>query len=173
MCFRLTCGLPQGAAISPKADLLLSPINLHRFSSRCCFDFPPQCFLFAVNLHYVYNSKFKISPDISVPVQSGPVEPWQLADPNVPIYIRAGPGRGSKSCCRKGAHVYMKAVYVGQWVSVCVCVCALSQGLRDYVDKRCTWCFRLSFSPPLPPFILPPSPSPPAISNISLRLLKD
>lgn len=48
-------------------------------------------------------------------------------------------------------------------VKGCICwpVCALSQGLGDYVDKRCTWCFRLSFSPPLPPFICLPSPPSP------------
>lgn len=56
-------------------------------------------------------------------------------------------------------HPVEKAACVRMKGCICWPVCVLSQGLGDYVDKRCTWCFRLSFSPPLPPFIRLPSPS--------------
>lgn len=160
-----------------------SQVILHRLFFRCMFLFFPYLFCWKSILCQRFRVSNKSQHKCSKSKQAN--GPRQLGDLNVPFHIRAGPGRGSKSRSPKGAHVYMKScicwpvsvcVYACLHVCICVCVCALSQGLGDYVDKRCTWCFRLSFSPPLPPFILPPSPlspSPPAISNISLRLLKD
>lgn len=74
----------------------------------------------------------------------------------------------SAGTCERRRPTGPASLHCGKKKAACVCVkgcicwpvCALSQGLGDYVDKRCTWCFRLSFSPPLPPFIPLPSPSP-------------
>lgn len=72
--------------------------------------------------------------------------------PESPFYIWPEPKQKPNFSVEKAACVRIKG---------CICwpVCAQSWGLGDYVHKGCTWCFRLSFSPPLPPIIPLPSPS--------------
>lgn len=94
---------------------------------------------------------------------------WILGWPNSPFYM--WPKLEFRSLLlQKVRPCICRAAYAGR------SVCAPSRGLGDYVDKRCTWCFRLSFSPPLPPFnpsFIPLSSFSLAISNITLGLLKD
>lgn len=153
------------------------------FPRRLCFsffqsarDFFWQHFFFShsgvINLFHKYKVKGPVPLFITqvCKIEWNCTPLWQHGDLWVPFHIWPEPTHGSQiPLAEKAACVRMKG---------CICwpECALSQGLGDYVDKRCTWCFRLSFSPPLPPFIpssILLSSSPLAVSNISLGLLKD
>lgn len=109
-------------------------------------------FLVVISLYYEYNAELKVLSYSLLHKWPNPRSGSAVTRESPFTYDQSQP-TGPNPPVEKAACVHMKG---------CICwpVCALSQGLGDYVDKRCTWCFRLSFSPPLPPFIPLPSPSP-------------